>query len=127
MANRPAQQYVLNSVCAFFGTHLDDLLNNRSRSVSTIWVRQVAAWLLRKYTGMSLNEIGELLNQHHATVIHSIRKVDKVMQDGLPAAPDVLELDKIVLDKGIEVQRSSMPALLTCPHCGGRIGIGDVG
>ena len=126
MANRPAQQYVLNSVCLFFNTNLDNLLNNRSRSVSTIWVRQVAAWLLRKYTGMSLNEIGSLLNQHHATVIHSIKKVEKVMQDGLPSAANVLELDRIVLAKGIEVQRSSMPALLVCPHCGESIGISDV-
>jgi len=59
-------------------TKKDICSKNRSRKISE--PRQIAMYLTRQLTGMSLPEIGQAFgNKHHSTVLHSINKIEKCM------------------------------------------------
>lgn len=47
--------------------------------------RQVAMWLARKYTPLSLPSIGRAIgNRDHTTVMHAARRVDEMLAEGHP-------------------------------------------
>jgi len=53
---------------------------NNSRSVAV--PRQVAMYLCKKLTGVSLPQIGrEFGNKHHTTVLHSINKIEQLRRE----------------------------------------------
>ena len=48
----------------------------------TAVARQIAMFLIRSQTHLSLNEIGrEFDNRDHTTVLHAIKRVEKMMKD----------------------------------------------
>jgi len=54
-----------------------DELKSQSRSRDTVLARQVAMFLIRKLTNLSLKDIGEIFDgRDHSTVISSIRRVE---------------------------------------------------
>lgn len=56
-------------------------VQNKDRKQSTIFGRQAAAYLLRLYTKLSLNEISRYIGvSDHTTVHYSIRKCSDLMQ-----------------------------------------------
>ena len=54
-------------------------LKSRSRKRSVAFPRQVGMYLTRKFTDISLAEIGDLYNRDHSTVLHAIRVVTRDM------------------------------------------------
>ena len=59
-------------------TRKDLCSKNRSKRISE--PRQIAMYLTRQLTGMSLPEIGVAFgNKHHSTVMHSIQKIEKTL------------------------------------------------
>ena len=55
-------------------------LCSKSRSKRISQPRQIAMYLTRQLTGMSLPEIGVAFgNKHHSTVLHSIQKIEQTM------------------------------------------------
>ena len=56
-----------------------DELKSRSRKRSVAFPRQIAMYLTRKYTDISLADIGNLYNRDHSTVLHAIRVVTRDM------------------------------------------------
>jgi chromosomal replication initiator protein len=50
-------------------------LKSRTRKRSVSFPRQIAMYLTRKYTDISLADIGKLYNRDHSTVLHAIRVV----------------------------------------------------
>jgi chromosomal replication initiator protein len=71
---------IQNSVAERFRITRKDLLSkNRSKNISH--PRQIAMYLTRQLTGMSLPEIGQAFgNKHHSTVMHSIQKIEKSLE-----------------------------------------------
>jgi chromosomal replication initiator protein len=67
---------VLDAVCKHFGIRLQDLLGRkRTRSVSH--PRQIAMYLARKLTPLSLEEIGmQFGGRDHSTVLHAERSIN---------------------------------------------------
>jgi chromosomal replication initiator protein len=55
-------------------------LKQKSNTRAIAFPRQVAMYLIKELTQASLPEIGRLFGKHHATVIHSIRKIEEVRQ-----------------------------------------------
>jgi len=56
-------------------------LKSRNNSKSIAMPRQVAMYLCKSLTNASLPEIGKSFGgKHHSTVIHSIKKVEKLRQ-----------------------------------------------
>ena len=69
---------VIELVCRNFRVSPEELLS-RSRKKRVSEPRQVAMFLLRKYTDQSLSAIGHRFNRDHATVLYAIQTVEKKM------------------------------------------------
>jgi chromosomal replication initiator protein len=68
-------------VCKFYGIE-ENALRGQSRVKDTAVARQVAMYLIRAQTNLSLNDIGrEFGNRDHTTVLHAIKRVEERMKD----------------------------------------------
>lgn len=66
---------VLTAVCEFYRVSVEDL-KGRGRNKEVVTPRQMAMYLLREATGLSLPQIGEVLGgRDHTTVMYSVEKV----------------------------------------------------
>lgn len=79
--NRPVSiQKIQGEVCRYFGISRVDLVGNR-RSQAVVFPRQVAMYLTRELTDLSLPKIGESFGgRDHTTVIHANTKIEKLMK-----------------------------------------------
>jgi len=59
-------------------------LESKSRKSNIAWARQVAMYLARNYTLLSLEQIGKVFGRNHATVIHAFSKVKNKMENYPP-------------------------------------------
>jgi chromosomal replication initiator protein len=86
---------IIKEVSNHFSVKVVDLKANR-RIKSIIVPRQIAMYLCRKLTGSSLVSIGERFGgKDHATIIHSVRKVE----DGMKVKKELRELVEKLEDK----------------------------
>ncbi len=68
---------ILGAVCRHFGLRIADL-KGRDRSRKVSMPRQIAMFLIRRYTGKSLPEIGICLGgKDHSTILHGIQSITK--------------------------------------------------
>ncbi len=76
---RLTSDLILKTVADYFQVHVSDLKSNRRhRGVSL--PRQAAAYLLRRHTGVSLQEIGRLLGgRSHSTVLTALKRFEQHM------------------------------------------------
>ncbi len=69
-----------------FGVSLTDMVSHR-RQRSLVMPRQIAMWLARNLTPLSMPTIGKLFgDRDHTTVLHACRRVDAI-RDGKPEEP----------------------------------------
>ena len=59
----------------------------KTKTVTT--ARQVSTYLIRKLTGLTLDEIGKVLNRDHSTILYSINKVEESINTD-PALNDTI-------------------------------------
>jgi len=70
---------IIKVVSKFSNLKPSDLKGKR-KSTSIVLPRQIAMYLMRKKTSLSLPEIGHLFGgRDHSTVIHSIKKIEKLL------------------------------------------------
>ncbi len=76
----------------YFQISPSDLLSRKKeRKIS--YPRQVAIFLTRKYTNMSLKEIGKAFgNKHHSSIIYSISSIEKNMKSKIEVVNDINKL-----------------------------------
>ena len=73
-------QLIIDVVCEHFHITKDQMIS-KSRSNDIAKPRQIAMYLCKNMTGVSLEYIGELLGgRDHSTVIHGINKVEAELQ-----------------------------------------------
>jgi len=88
---------ILNTVCKHFEVKLADVVSAR-RPQALSFARQVAMFLLRERTALSLSEIGELLGgRDHTTILHGIRKVERSLEKDSRLQDHVSRL-RLILD-----------------------------
>lgn len=74
-------QTIQNEVCRFYDLPMSDLVGNK-RSQNIVFPRQVAMYLARELTDMSLPRIGaEFGGKDHTTVIHATAKITKLLSE----------------------------------------------
>jgi hypothetical protein len=56
------------------------LILKKNRTRKYLVPRQIYTYLLRKVLKMTLKEIGDILNSDHTTVIHSVKKVEILLE-----------------------------------------------
>ena len=83
---------VMNAVAAYFQISLDELTGS-SRKAAIAQARQVAMYLCRQMTPLSLPAIGQQFGKRdHTTVMHACKKIEKGMAERLGIYNQVTEI-----------------------------------
>jgi chromosomal replication initiator protein len=80
-------------VCKYYSISIKDIVSS-SRKQSIVRPRQIAIYLSRRYTDSPLQAIGRSFNRYHATALHSIKSVEKVLKENGPVQKQVKFLCK---------------------------------
>ena len=80
-------------VCKYYKLTMEEFLS-RSRKRSIAQPRQIAMYLARRHTGQSLHAIGRSFNRYHATTLHAIGAVEKLIREKGPIQKQVEFLSK---------------------------------
>ena len=86
----PTSDVIIDEVCKYYSIE-NDVLRGQGRTKDTALARQIAMFLIREMTNMSLKEIGrEFDNRDHTTVLHSTDRIEKLKKSN----PDIAEVIK---------------------------------
>lgn len=75
-------------VCKYYKLTKEELVS-RSRKQAVAQPRQIAMYLARRYTNQSLQSIGRYFNRYHATTLHSIGVVERLLRENSPVQKQV--------------------------------------
>ncbi len=70
---------IIRTTAQAFGFSVEDVLSS-SRRQPLVLCRQIAMYLCRELTDLSLPKIGEHFNRDHTTVLHSVEKVKRILR-----------------------------------------------
>ena len=77
----PTPSLIISQVCKFY--NVDEIvLRGSLRNKGTSEARQVAMYLVRKLTNLSLPDIGHEFSRDHTTVLHAINKIETDLKNG---------------------------------------------
>ena len=95
--SRPTRQnceQIQRRVCRYFEISQQDMLS-KSRTRKLVIPRQIAIYLVKKYTPLSLTDIGQHFGgKDHSTVIASINRVERMMSEDISVQDTVRALEK---------------------------------
>ena len=77
----PTPSLIISQVCKFYNVD-EAILRGSQRTKNVAVARQIAMYLIRKLTNLSLPDIGVEFAKDHTTVLHSIRKVESDLKKG---------------------------------------------
>ena len=87
-------EMIQKEVCSYYNLEMSDLLSKK-RNKQVVFPRQVAMFLCRKITDASYPQIGDQFGgRDHTTVIHSVEKIEKEVNDNPELATTVDELSQ---------------------------------
>ena len=77
----PTPSLIISQVCKFYS--MDEVvLRGTQKNKGTAEARQIAMYLIRKLTNLSLPDIGKEFARDHSTVLYAIRKVEVALKNG---------------------------------------------
>ena len=77
----PTPSLIISQVCKFYS--IDEvLLRGTQKNKGTAEARQIAMYLIRKLTNLSLPDIGKEFARDHSTVLYAIRKGEVALKNG---------------------------------------------
>ena len=77
----PTPSLIISQVCKFYSID-ETVLRGTLKNKGTAEARQVAIYLIRKLTNLSLPDIGKEFGKDHSTVHYAIKKVEMALQKG---------------------------------------------
>ena len=77
----PTPSLIISQVCKFYSVD-EVVLRGTQKNKGTAEARQVAMYLIRKLTNLSLPDIGKEFARDHTTVLYAIRKVEVALKNG---------------------------------------------
>ncbi|RJO66266.1 MAG: chromosomal replication initiator protein DnaA [Myxococcales bacterium] len=85
---------IQNRVCKYFQIKRADMLS-KSRARNVVVPRQIAMYLVKSYTDLSLSEIGgQFGGKDHSTVIASIQRIERLMAEDMSIRDSIKALEK---------------------------------
>lgn len=87
--NLPTPALIISEVCLFYGIE-DQVLRSTLKNKNTAEARQVAMYLIRTMTNLSLPEIGREFARDHTTVMHGLKKVEQALQNSTSPLSDTI-------------------------------------
>ena len=85
--NLPTPSLIIGEVSRFYNIE-EAVIRGTLKNKNTAAARQVAMYLVRKLTNLSLPDIGKEFGRDHSTVIHSLKKVEQQLAAGTGSLPD---------------------------------------
>lgn len=98
-------EVIIRTTAQAFGYSVEDVLSS-SRRQPLVLCRQVAMYLCRELTDLSLPKIGAQFNRDHTTVLHSVDKVKRILRSDRAVFDRVNQLSQ-ELRKGGEMSTAS--------------------
>ncbi len=90
---------IQKEVCGYFNIAKSDLLSDK-RTQSIVYPRQIAMYLARELTDLSLPKIGlEFGNKDHTTVMHANTKIEKLLNEKREVYNHIQELTNKIKQK----------------------------
>ena len=77
----PTPSLIISQVCKFSSV-VETVLRGTLKNKGVAEARQVAMYLIRKLTNLSLPDIGKEFAKDHSTVLYAIRKVENALKNG---------------------------------------------
>ncbi len=77
----PTPSLIISQVCKFYNVD-EVVLRGTNKSKGVAEARQVAMYLIRKLTNLSLPDIGREFARDHSTALYAIRKVEMALKKG---------------------------------------------
>lgn len=77
----PTPSLIISQVCKFYSMD-ESVIRGTLKNKGTTEARQVAIYLTRKLTNLSLPDIGKEFGRDHSTVLYAIRKVEVALKGG---------------------------------------------
>ena len=77
----PPPRLIIGQVSKFYAID-ETILRGTKKNKNTAEARQVAMYLIRQLTNLSLPDIGQEFSRDHSTVLHSIRKIELALKGG---------------------------------------------
>ena len=77
----PTPNLIISQVCKFYSVD-ETVLRSTQKNKGVAEARQVAMYLIRKLTNLSLPDIGKEFARDHSTVLYAIRKVEVALKNG---------------------------------------------
>ena len=77
----PTPSLIISHVCKFYSVD-ETVLRGTLKNKGVAEARQVAMYLIRKLTNLSLPDIGKEFAKDHSTVLYAIRKVENALKNG---------------------------------------------
>ena len=77
----PTPSLIISQVSKFYSID-ETILRGTKKNKNTAEARQVAMYLIRQLTNLSLPDIGQEFSRDHSTVLHSIRKIEVALKGG---------------------------------------------
>jgi chromosomal replication initiator protein len=105
-AAMPTLERIQSAVCEVCELRREDLLSSR-RSTKVSHARQLAMYLARELTPLSLSEIARSFDRDHSTVIHALRAVEARLEPGSETAE---RIHKVRADLGTPTDPGGSPA-----------------
>ena len=77
----PTPPLIISQVCKFYNVD-ESVLRGAQKNKGVAEPRQMAMYLIRKLTNLSLPDIGKEFGRDHTTVLYAIRKVEVALKNG---------------------------------------------
>ena len=77
----PTPSLIISQVCKFYSID-EAVLRGTLKNKGTAEARQIAIYLIRKLTNLSLPDIGKEFGRDHSTILYAIRKVEMELKKG---------------------------------------------
>ena len=77
----PTASLIITQVCKFYSID-EAVIRGTQKNKGTAEARQVAMYLIRKLTNLSLPDIGKEFDRDHSTVLYAVRKVEMALKKG---------------------------------------------
>lgn len=89
--------FIKKKVSSFYDIPVEDLVSKKRQKAITT-ARQIAMYIAKKITEETLDSIGKGFGRDHSTVVNSINKVGKLIEEDIKISKDVKELTRLLTE-----------------------------
>ena len=91
-------EYIVEKTASFYDLSPEDILG-KGKTKNIAAARQMATYLMRKLTTLTLEEIGGVMNRDHTTILHSIRKIEDSVNTDAALSDTVRDITANIMNK----------------------------